>query len=125
MEIVGEDEIGTFIGDGPSTGTVLALGIPLAALSTYGIYRATRPSEGSGSSSSAPWLYKMNPSYWFKSDAEKKYISIEKSRGKRNVELDKEVEAAKRAYYTSSAASEKEQQIAAMDAQMKSQGVLK
>jgi hypothetical protein len=109
---------GADLGSAGQTAAALALGIPLTALAAYSVYKVA---EGLPASES-PWLYKMNPSYWFKTSAEKRYLDIEKKRGSRNVNLDRELAAAERAYRTSSSAASKESQIAPIQAGLKSQG---
>jgi len=101
---------GSFI-DG-DTGTDIATGVLTAAglgILGYGAYKAA---SGLADSPGKPWLYKLNPAYWIKPAAERRYIDIEKSRGKQNVALNTELAAAERAYYTDQAAAQKEGQIA-------------
>jgi hypothetical protein len=110
---------GSDLGSAGDTAAALALGIPLTALTAYGVYKFADNLPASEN----PWLYKMNPSYWFKTSAEKRYIEIEKKRGSRNVNLDRELSAAERAYRTSTSAASKEAQITPIQAGLKSQGV--
>jgi hypothetical protein len=113
-DVVGENYLGV-------PGWVWGAGAGTAAL--YGAYQLTKGSDspkkqGALEPESKPWLYKVNPSYWFKSGREKKFVQIEKERGVRNVELQKELSAAERAYAVHQAAAEKAGKVEKLEKEM-------
>lgn len=94
-----------------------AVVVPLAAFAGYGIYKAAGGGSSSSSdSSSKPWLYKLSPSYWTKSDREKRFIRAEKEGGYQNAEKARELEVAKRAYDVTQGVRDKENQLEQYDA---------
>jgi hypothetical protein len=112
FDIMGEDYLGV-------PGWVWGAGLGTAAL--YGAYQLTKGPEkpkGALEPESKPWLYKVNPSYWLKSSREKKFTQIEKERGVRNVELQKELSAAERAYAVHQAAAEKAGKVEKLEKEM-------
>jgi hypothetical protein len=98
-------------------------GASLGTAALYGAYQLakgpdTPKTQGKLEPESKPWLYKMNPSYWFKSKREKKFVGIEKERGVRNLELEKELGAAQRAYAVHQAAAEKAGKVERLEKEM-------
>jgi len=86
----------------------LALGIPLAALAGYGIYKGA---SALSSGPSKPWLYKMNPAYWIKSDREKKLTQALHEGGYHDAQNQQDLDLAKQAYTATENARKKEAEI--------------
>jgi hypothetical protein len=100
-------------------GWVWGAGLGTAAL--YGAYQLAKGPDapkGALEPESKPWLYKASPSYWFKSGREKKFLRMEKEKGQRNVELEKELTAAQKAYAVHQAASEKSGKVTKLEKEM-------
>jgi hypothetical protein len=89
-----------------------------------------------GTTTSGAWAHKLSPSYWFKSEEEKKLIDTEKNKWKENADLQKQqgkralvLEQAERAKAAADAVRVAKEQAAATEAQLKAisasiQGVL-
>ncbi len=104
------------LGDDASTAAALALGIPLAAAAGYGVVKA---GQAMFSGPSKPWLYKLNPTYWFKTDREKNYIRTEHNAGYQNEQDAIDLDAAERAYKATEAVRQKESRLAEIDQGLK------
>lgn len=100
------------LGASASDVAAVALGIPIAAAASYGIYKGVSAlTADSGPSTSKPWLYKMGPSYWMSSARKRQFMRAEKEGGVANVEKQEELAVAERAYKATEGARAKESQL--------------
>lgn len=113
---------GEVLGADASDVAAVALGIPLAAAAGYGIYKAGSALADS-SGPSRPWLYKMSPAYWVKSDREKKFIKAEKNASVEDIQKRNELALAERAYRATEAVRNKESEIQKYEAGLEGKGM--